>query len=173
MGLPEEADAPSVSVIHRPIPISFSPVFLAVLQGHQPDRGVFRTTDEVQHWDRRYPLRHRRRHRPVADRSTSIRAPVLAHHSPGVSPASGDAYLGRIQRRSGQRSLCFPRRRTKWTRIEEHGLPHAPPERSISRLLRPIPLHRLRPDSNQRDGDHSGDPTILGEHWKAINYQRA
>src|SRR5215468_1008604 len=86
--------------------------------------------------------------------------------------AGGNAHLGRIQRRPRKRCYVSRDGGTKWTKIEEHGMPK-PPVGKIDVAVAPTNSNRvyaLIQTKNQGSLWRSDD---AGEHWKAINWQRA
>ena len=85
--------------------------------GPQQERGVYRTTDGGQHWDRVL----------FADENTGCSGLSMDPHNPhmlfaGMWQVEMHTY-GEVQRRRGKRSLCFTRQRHKWTKINGHGMP--------------------------------------------------
>ena len=61
---------------------------------------------------------------------------------------------------------------TKWTRIEEHGLPHTPVGK-IDVAVAPTNSKRVFALIQTKDQGSVWRSDDAGEHWKAINFQRA
>ena len=61
---------------------------------------------------------------------------------------------------------------TKWTRIEQHGLPHAPLGK-IDVAVAPTNSNRVYALIQTKDQGSVWRSDDAGEHWKAVNYQRA
>jgi len=61
---------------------------------------------------------------------------------------------------------------TKWTRLEEHGLPHSPLGK-IDVAVAPSNSNRVFALIQTKDQGSVWRSDDAGEHWKAINYQRA
>src|SRR5258708_16892088 len=61
---------------------------------------------------------------------------------------------------------------TKWTQIEEHGLPHAPVGK-IDVAIAPTNSKRVFALIQTKDQGSVWRSDDAGEHWKAINFQRA
>ncbi len=166
MGLPETGRIGRI-VVHPSNPDIVFACVLGRMTGPQQERGV-------------YP-HHRWRPalgpRAVCQRKYRLLRPV---DGPAESPhalrrhvAGRDAHLGRIQRRPGQRHLGFARRRsTKWNRIEEHGLPQSPLGK-IDVAVAPTNSNRVFALIQTKDQGSLWRSDDGGEHWKAVNYQRA
>src|SRR5271168_4043451 len=165
MGLPESGRIGRI-VIH---PTNPDIVFACVLgrsTGPQPERGVFRTTDGGQHWDR----------------------VLFAAENVGCSGLSMDAHnprtlfagmwqvemhtWGEFSGGPGSGIYVSHDGGTKWTRIEEHGLPHSPLGK-IDVAVAPTNSNRVFALIQTKDQGSVWRSDDGGEHWKAINYQRA
>jgi photosystem II stability/assembly factor-like uncharacterized protein len=134
--------------------------------GPQQERGVFRTLDGGLHWDRVL----------FAGENVGCSGLSMDPHNPhtlfagmwqvemhtwgefGGGPGSG-IY---VSRDGG----------TKWTRIEEHGLPHAPVGK-IDVAIAPTNSKRVFALIQTKDQGSVWRSDDAGEHWKAINFQRA
>ncbi len=93
---------PPVESRHR-----VSPVCWGARPARKQERGVFRTTDGGQHWERVLFAGENVGCSGSVDGSAQSAHVICGH------VASGDAHLGRIQRRPGQRRLRFARRRNE------------------------------------------------------------
>ncbi len=119
MGL-EHAGRIGRIVIH---PSNADIVFACVLgrmTGPQPERGVFRTTDGGQHWERVL----------FAGDNVGCSGLTMDPHNPhtlfaGMWQAEMHTY-GEFSGGPGSGIYVSHDGGTKWTRIEEHGLPHSP-----------------------------------------------
>jgi photosystem II stability/assembly factor-like uncharacterized protein len=134
--------------------------------GPQQERGVYRTTDGGQHWDRVL----------FAADNVGCSGLSMDPHNPRFLVAgmwqlemhtwaefSGGPGSGVWVSRDGG---------TKWTRIEEHGLPHAPVGK-IDVAIAPTNSNRVFALIQTKDQGSLWRSDDAGEHWKAVNYQRA
>jgi photosystem II stability/assembly factor-like uncharacterized protein len=134
--------------------------------GPQQERGVYRTLDGGQHWDR------------VLFAGDNIGCSGLAMdaRNPHVLFAgmwqlelhtwaefSGGPGSGVYVSRDGG---------TKWTRIEEHGLPHSPLGK-IDVAVAPTNSNRVYALIQTKDQGSVWRSDDGGNRWKAVNYQRA
>ena len=133
--------------------------------GPQQERGVYRTTDRGQHWERVL----------FADENTGCSGLSMDAHNPRVLFAgmwqlemhTWGEYSG------GPGSAVYVSRDggTKWTKLEAHGLPK-PPLGKIDVAVAPTNSNRifaLIQTSNQGSVWRSDDG---GENWKAVNFER-
>src|SRR5215472_6239595 len=134
--------------------------------GPQAERGVFRTTDGGQHWERVL----------FANENVGCSGLSMDPHNPLTLFAgmwqvelhtwaefSGGPGSGIYVSRDGG---------TKWNRIEEHGLPKSPVGK-IDLAIAPTNSNRVYALIQTKDQGSVWRSDDAGEHWKAINYQRA
>src|SRR5215469_9521136 len=150
-------------------PTSPDVVFVCALgraTGPQQERGVFRTTDGGEHWDRVL----------FVDEKTGCSGLTIDPNNSRVLFAgmwqvemhtwgefSGGPGSGVYVSRDGG---------TKWTKIEEHGMPK-PPVGKIDVAVAPSNSNRVYALIQTKDQGSVWRSDDAGEHWKAINYQRA
>jgi photosystem II stability/assembly factor-like uncharacterized protein len=165
MGLPASGRIGRI-IVHPTNPDVVYACVLGRVTGPQPERGVFRTTDGGQHWERVL----------FASERVGCSGLAIDAHNPRTLIAgmwqvemhtwgeySGGADGGVYISHDGG---------TKWSRLEEHGLPHAPVGK-IDVAIAPTNSSRmfaLIQTAGQGSVWRSDDG---GEHWKAVNYQRA
>src|SRR5579863_3022010 len=165
MGLPESGRIGRI-VVH---PFNPDIVFACVLgraTGPQADRGVFRTTDGGQHWDRVL----------FAGDNVGCSGLSMDPHNPHTLFAgmwqvemhtwgefSGGANSGVYVSHDGG---------TKWVRLDEHGLPHAPLGK-IDVAVAPSNSNRVFALIQTKDQGSLWRSDDGGQHWKAVNYQRS
>jgi photosystem II stability/assembly factor-like uncharacterized protein len=134
--------------------------------GPQQERGVFRTTDGGQHWDRVL----------FANENVGCSGLAMDAHNPRKLFAgmwqvemhtwaefSGGPGSGIYVSHDGG---------TKWTRIEEHGLPKSPLGK-IDVAVSPTNSNRVFVLIQTKDQGSLWRSDDAGEHWKAVNYSRA
>ncbi len=113
MGLPQSGRIGRI-IVHPTNPDIVFACVLGRTTGPQQERGVYRTTDGGQHWDRVL----------FADEKTgcsgSVDGPAKSAHAVCRYVAGGDAHLGGAKRRARQRHLGFARRRHH---LEAHRRP--------------------------------------------------
>ena len=153
-------------VIH---PSNADIVFACVLgrmTGPQPERGVFRTTDGGQHWER------------VLSAGDKVGCSGLSMdpHNPhtlfaGMWQAEMHTY-GEFSGGPGSGLYVSHDGGTKWTRLEEHGLPKSPLGK-IDVAVAPTNSRRVFALIQTKDQGSLWRSDDGGEHWKAVNYQRA
>ena len=133
--------------------------------GPQQERGVFRTTDGGQHWDR----------------------VLFAGENVGCSGLSMDPHNSRVlfagmwqvemhtwaELGGGPGSGLYVSHDggTKWTHIEEHGLPHSPLGK-IDVAVAPTNSNRVYALIQTKDQGSVWRSDDGGVQWKAVNYQR-
>jgi photosystem II stability/assembly factor-like uncharacterized protein len=133
--------------------------------GPQQERGVYRTVDGGQHWERVL----------FAGDNIGCSGLSMDPHNPRVLFAgmwqlelhtwaefSGGTGSGVYVSRDGG---------TKWTRIEEHGLPHSPLGK-IDVAVAPTNSNRVFALIQTKDQGSVWRSDDVGVHWKAVNYQR-
>ncbi len=165
MGLPESGRIGRI-VIHPTNPDIVFACVLGRATGPQQDRGVFRTVDGGQHWER----------------------VLFAGENAGCSGLSMDAHNPRTliagiwqvemhtwgELSGGPASALYISHDggTHWTRLEEHGLPHAPLGK-IDVAIAPTNSNRLYALIQTKDQGSVWRSDDAGEHWRTVNYQRA
>ncbi len=134
--------------------------------GPQQERGVFRTTDGGQHWER------------VLFAADNVGCSGLAMdpHNPrklfaGMWQVELHTY-GEFSGGPGSGVYVSLDGGTKWTRIEEHGLPKAPMGK-IDVAVAPTNSNRVYALIQTKDQGSLWRSDDAGEHWKTVNYQRA
>jgi photosystem II stability/assembly factor-like uncharacterized protein len=165
MGL-QEAGRIGRIVIHPSNPDVVFACVLGRTTGPQPERGVFRTTDGGQHWERVL----------FAGDSVGCSGLVMDPHNPrtlfsGMWQVEMHTY-GELSGGAGSGVYISRDGGTKWTRIEEHGLPHAPLGK-IDVAIAPTNSNRVFALIQTKDQGSLWRSDDAGEHWKAVNYQRA
>jgi len=134
--------------------------------GPQQERGVFRTLDGGQHWER------------VLFAGENIGCSGLsmdAHNSHTLFAGMWQVEMHTWAELSGgPGSGVYVSRDggTKWTRIEEHGLPKSPLGK-IDVAVAPTNPNRVFALIQTKDQGSVWRSDDAGEHWKAINFQRA
>ena len=134
--------------------------------GPEQDRGVYRTTDGGQHWERVL----------FADDRTGCSGLSMDPHNPRVLFAgmwqvelhtwgefSGGPGSGIYVSRDGG---------TKWSRIEAHGLPK-PPVGKIDVAVAPTDSSRVYALIQTKDQGSVWRSDDGGENWRVVNHQRA
>jgi photosystem II stability/assembly factor-like uncharacterized protein len=165
MGLQETGQIGRV-VVHPSDPNIVFVCALGRATGPQAERGVFRTIDGGQHWER----------------------VLFAGENVGCSGLSMDpknprtlfAGMWQVEMHTwgefsgGPGSGIYVSRDggTKWTRIEEHGLPKAPVGK-IDVAVAPTNSNRVFALIQTKDQGSVWRSDDAGEHWKVVNYQRA
>ena len=165
MGLPESGRIGRI-IVHPSNPDIVFACVLGRATGPQQERGVFRTTDGGQHWERAL----------FAGENVGCSGLSMDPHNPRTLVAgmwqvemhtwgefSGGPGSGVYVSRDGG---------TKWTRVEEHGLPHAPLGK-IDVAIAPTNSNRIFALIQTKDQGSLWRSDDAGEHWKAVNYQRA
>ena len=164
MGLQETGRIGRV-VVHPSDPNIVFVCALGRATGPQAERGVFRTIDGGQHWDRVL----------FAGENVGCSGLSMDPHNPRTLFAgmwqvelhtwgefSGGPGSGIYVSRDGG---------TKWTRIEEHGLPKAPVGK-IDVAVAPTNSNRVFALIQTKDQGSVWRSDDAGEHWKVVNYQR-
>ena len=165
MGLPESGRIGRIVID----PSNANVVFACILgrtTGPQQDKGVYRTTDGGQHWDR------------VLFAGEKVGCSGL-----GMDPRNPHTLFagmwqvemhtwGEFSGGPGSGIYVSHDGGTKWTRLEEHGLPHAPLGK-IDVAVAPTNFNRVFALIQTKDQGSLWRSDDGGEHWKAVNYQRA
>jgi len=165
MGLPESGRIGRI-IVHPSNPDIVFACVLGRTTGPQQERGVYRTSDGGQHWER----------------------VLFAGENAGCSGLSMDAHNPRTlfagmwqvemhtwgETSGGPGSGVYVSRDggTKWTRIEEHGLPHSPLGK-IDLAVAPTNSNRVFALIQTKDQGSVWRSDDAGENWKAVSYQRA
>jgi len=165
MGLPESGRIGRI-IVH---PSNSDVVFACVLgrtTGPQQERGVFRTTDGGQHWERVL----------FGGENVGCSGLTMDPHNPhtlfaGMWQVEMHTY-GEFSGGPGSGVYVSHDGGTKWTRIEEHGLPKAPLGK-IDVAIAPSDSNRVFALIQTKDQGSLWRSDDGGEHWKVVNYQRA
>jgi photosystem II stability/assembly factor-like uncharacterized protein len=165
MGLQETGRIGRI-IVHPSNPDIVFACALGRATGPQQERGVFRTVDGGQHWERVL----------FAGDNIGCSGLSMDPHNPRVLFAgmwqlemhtwgefSGGPGSGVYVSRDGG---------TKWTRIEEHGLPYSPLGK-IDVAVAPTNSNRVFALIQTKDQGSVWRSDDAGTHWKAVNYQRA
>jgi len=165
MGLQETGRIGRI-IVHPSNPDIVFACALGRATGPQQERGVFRTADGGQHWERVL----------FAGDNIGCSGLSMDPHNPRVlfagmwqlemhtwAELSGGPGSGVYVSRDGG---------TKWTRIEEHGLPHSPLGK-IDVAVAPTNSNRVFALIQTKDQGSVWRSDDAGTHWKAINYQRS
>ena len=165
MGLPDSGRIGRIIVD----PANANVVFACVLgrtTGPQQDKGVYRTSDGGQHWDR------------VLFGGENVGCSGLSldpHNSHTLFAGMWQVEMrtwGEFSGGPGSGLYVSHDGGTKWTRLEEHGLPHAPLGK-IDVAIAPTNSNRVFALIQTKDQGSLWRSDDGGEHWKAVNYQRS
>lgn len=165
MGLQETGRIGRI-IVHPSNPNIVFACALGRATGPQQERGVFRSVDGGQHWERVL----------FGGENVGCSGLSMDPHSAHTLFAgmwqvemhtwgefSGGPGSGIYVSRDGG---------TKWTRIEERGLPHAPVGK-VDVAVAPTNSRRVFALIQTKDQGSVWRSDDAGEHWKAINFQRA
>jgi photosystem II stability/assembly factor-like uncharacterized protein len=165
MGLPDTGRIGRI-IVHPSNPEIVFVCALGRATGPQQERGVYRTVDGGQHWERVL----------FAGDNIGCSGLSMDPHNPRVLFAgmwqlemhtwaefSGGPGSGVYVSRDGG---------TKWTRIEEHGMPHSPLGK-IDVAVAPTNSNRVFALIQTKDQGSVWRSDDAGGHWKAVNFQRA
>jgi photosystem II stability/assembly factor-like uncharacterized protein len=134
--------------------------------GPQQERGVFRTTDGGQHWER------------VLFANENVGCSGLSmdpHNSRTLFAAMWQVEMhtwGEFSGGPGSGIYVSHDGGTKWKRIEEHGLPKSPLGK-IDVAVAPTNSNRVYALIQTKDQGSVWRSDDGGENWKVVNYQRA
>jgi photosystem II stability/assembly factor-like uncharacterized protein len=153
-------------VVHPTNPDIVFACALGRATGPQQDRGVFRTLDGGQHWER------------VLFGGENVGCSGLSidpHNSRTLFAGMWQVEMhtwAELSGGLGSGIYVSHDGGTKWTRIEEHGLPHAPVGK-IDVAVAPTNSRRIFALIQTKDQGSVWKSDDAGMHWKAINFQRA
>ncbi|HUJ31639.1 MAG TPA: hypothetical protein VLY23_10195 [Candidatus Acidoferrum sp.] len=138
---------------------------LGRLTGPQQERGVYRTTDGGEHWDRVL----------FADENTGCSGLTMDPHNPrtlfaGMWQVEMHTYA-ELSGGPGSGVYVSHDGGTRWTRIEGHGMPK-PPVGKIDVAVAPTNSNRVFALIQTKDQGSLWRSDDGGENWSAINYQR-
>jgi photosystem II stability/assembly factor-like uncharacterized protein len=138
---------------------------LGRLTGPQQERGVYRTSDGGEHWDRVL----------FADEKTGCSGLAMDAHNPrtlfaGMWQAEMHTYA---ELSGGPASGVYVSHDggTKWTRIEGHGMPK-PPLGKIDVAIAPTNPNRVYALIQTKDQGSLWRSDDGGENWSVVNYER-
>ena len=165
MGLPASGRIGRI-VIHPSNPDIVFACVLGRVTGPQQERGVYRTTDGGLHWER------------VLFGGDNVGCSGLSMdpHNPhtlvaGMWQVEMHTW-GELSGGAGSGIYVSHDGGTKWTRLEEHGLPHAPVGK-IDVAIAPTNSNRIYALMQTKDQGSVWRSDDSGEHWRAVNSQRA
>jgi photosystem II stability/assembly factor-like uncharacterized protein len=165
MGLPDSGRIGRIVID----PGSENVVFACVLgrtTGPQQDKGVYRTSDGGQHWERVLF---------VADNVGCSGLSMDPHNSHTLFAGMWQVEMrtwGEFSGGPGSGIYVSHDGGTKWTHIEEHGLPRSPVGK-IDVAVAPTNSNRIYALIQTKDQGSLWRSDDAGEHWKAVNYQRS
>jgi photosystem II stability/assembly factor-like uncharacterized protein len=133
--------------------------------GPQQERGVYRTTDRGQHWDRVL----------FADANTGCSGLAMDPHNPrillaGMWQVEMHTYA-ELSGGPGSAVYISKDGGTKWTKLEGHGLPK-PPLGKIDVAIAPTNSDRYFALIQTKGQGALWRSDNAGETWQAVNYQR-
>src|SRR5882724_10423110 len=165
VGLPDSGRIGRI-VIHPSNPDIVFACVLGRATGPQQERGVYRTTDGGQHWERVL----------FAGENVGCSGLSLDAHDPHTLIA-GMWQLemhtwGEFSGGPGSGIYISHDGGTKWTHLDEKGLPHAPVGK-IDVAIAPTNSNRIYALMQTKDQGSVWRSDDKGEHWKVVNSQRA
>src|SRR5271166_3821451 len=165
MGLPESGRIGRV-IVHPSNPEIVFACVLGRTTGPQQERGVYRTTDGGRHWDRVL----------FGGENVGCSGLSLDPHNPhtliaGLWQVEMHTW-GELSGGPGSGIYVSHDGGTSWTRLEEHGLPHAPVGK-IDVAIAPTNSNRIYALIQTKDQGSVWRSDDAGEHWRAVNSQRA
>ncbi|HEY2684961.1 MAG TPA: hypothetical protein VGI93_15695 [Steroidobacteraceae bacterium] len=165
MGLPQSGRIGRIVVHPSNSDIVFACV-LGRLTGPQQERGVYRTLDGGQHWERVL----------FADENTGCSGLSIDAHNPhtliaGMWQVEMHPW-GEISGGPGSGVYISHDGGGKWTRIDDHGLPHSPLGK-IDVAIAPTNSKRIYALIQTKDQGSVWRSDDAGEKWKRVNSQRA
>jgi len=165
MGLPDSGRIGRI-VIHPTNPDIVFACVLGRVTGPQQERGVYRTTDGGQHWEKVL----------FAGEKVGCSGLSMDPHNPRTLFAGMwqvEMYTwGEFSGGPGSGVYVSHDGGTKWTRIEGHGMPKAPVGK-IDVAVAPTTSSRIYALIQTADQGSLWRSDDGGEQWKAVNYQRA
>jgi photosystem II stability/assembly factor-like uncharacterized protein len=164
-GLPESGRIGRI-IVHPTNPDIVFACVLGRMTGPQQERGVYRTTDGGQHWDRVL----------FADENTGCSGLSMDQRNPhtliaGMWQVEMHPW-GEISGGPGSGIYISHDGGSKWTRIEEHGLPKSPLGK-IDVAVAPTNSKRIYALIQTKDQGSVWRSDDAGEKWERVNSQRA
>src|SRR3989440_8566266 len=153
-------------VVHPTNPDIAFACALGRVTGPQQERGVFRTIDGGLHWER------------VLFPGENVGCSGLSmdpHNSRTLFAGMWQVEMhtwGEFSGGPGSGVYVSHDGGTKWTHIEEHGLPHSPLGK-IDLAVAPTNSNRVYALIQTKDQGSLWRSADAGEHWKTVNYSRA
>ena len=165
VGLPQAGRIGRI-IVHPTNPDIVFACVLGRLTGPQQERGVYRTLDGGQHWDRVL----------FADENTGCSGLSMDRRNPhtliaGMWQAEMHPW-GELSGGPGSGIYISHDGGTKWTRIEEHGLPKSPLGK-IDVAVAPTNSKRIFALIQTKDQGSVWRSDDAGEKWQRVNSQRA
>ena len=165
MGLPQSGRIGRI-IIHPSNPNIVFACVLGRTTGPQQERGVYRTTDGGQHWERVL----------FGGENVGCSGLSMDPHNPyalvaGMWEVQMHTW-GEFSGGPGSGVYISHDGGSKWTRIEEHGLP-APPVGKIDVAIAPTNSKRIYALIQTKDQGSVWRSDDRGENWKRVNSQRA
>jgi photosystem II stability/assembly factor-like uncharacterized protein len=165
MGLPDSGRIGRI-IIHPTNPDIVFACVLGRATGPQQERGVYRTSDGGQHWERVL----------FAGENVGCSGLAMDPHNPrtlfaGMWQVEVHTWA---ELSGGQGSGVWVTHDggTKWTRIEDHGMPKSPVGK-IDVAVAPTNSNRVYALIQTKDQGSVWRSDDGGDKWKAVNYQRA
>jgi photosystem II stability/assembly factor-like uncharacterized protein len=165
MGLPQSGRIGRI-IVHPTNPDIVFACVVGRMTGPQQERGVYRTTDGGQHWERVL----------FADENTGCSGLSMDPHNPytlvaGMWQAEMHPW-GEISGGPGSGIYISHDGGSKWSRIEEHGLPKSPLGK-IDVAIAPTNSKRIYALIQTKDQGSVWRSDNAGEKWRRVNSQRA
>jgi len=165
MGLPESGRIGRI-IVHPTNPDIVFACVLGRTTGPQQERGVYRTIDGGQHWERVL----------FADEKTGCSGLSMDPRNPhtlfaGMWQVEMHTWA-ELNGGPGSGIWVSHDGGTTWKRIEQHGLPHSPLGK-IDVAVAPTNSNRVYTLIQTADQGSVWRSDDAGENWKAVNYQRA
>jgi photosystem II stability/assembly factor-like uncharacterized protein len=165
MGLPQSGRIGRI-IVHPTNPDIVFACVLGRMTGPQQERGVYRTTDGGLHWERVL----------FADENTGCSGLSMDPHNPytliaGMWQAEMHPW-GEISGGPGSGIYISHDGGSKWSRIEEHGLPKSPLGK-IDVAIAPTNSKRIYALIQTKDQGSVWRSDDAGEKWRRVNSQRA
>lgn len=165
MGLPQSGRIGRI-IVHPTNPDIVFACVVGRMTGPQQERGVYRTTDGGQHWDRVL----------FADENTGCSGLSMDSHDPhtlvaGLWQVEMHPW-GELSGGPGSGIYISHDGGSKWSRIEEHGLPKSPVGK-IDVAVSPTNSKRIYALIQTKDQGSVWRSDDAGEKWRRVNSQRA